>query len=492
MRPHLLSIIGTALILMCLSYDAGAAPQRQKSGRRGRAVTEKLNIRNVVDSVDWLRERYCDMLAYAPTRTANTMKDLQRNFSKLPANERDSLLAAHYSGIVRLFQEERSARAYAFADCYYGLAPSDDPNLGPLYLNDIVLSIEQDDSIKLRQRITQLRDYAQLNNLDYDTDLAEAEDNMRLLRHRVKFRQTPVSEFAGDDLWMLDSRLVGSDDEFHQPIPSDFIAYVPVFVSLATRDGGKAAVLAMKIDSPKKSKNKTGYRMKQLEPYSYGHECDTITKTMYCVWGHERTRSANPRLIGMGRQLVQETHATVSGELAKKKYSYGKKLMGEVITTIVDAGLNALFDWMSVTTEYFYRCELSLTLVKPSVLEGVLAVEATEVKSNQLDRPKTKRATIPVRYLRMLPKYDYCFMYNNKPICSAFIYAQDYERLVEDFKRELPAFKERYKSVVKKYKAEHPDSKEKFDMHDIYNLGMLDRLRELGEQSIFTHPKTQP
>lgn len=489
MHTHLFSIIATALILLCLNFDAGAAAQRKESGRSVRVSTEEINIRETVDSIDLLREKYCDVLAYKPSEVDITMNDLQRSFNKLPANVRDSLLAAHYEGIVHLFEQERNSRAYALADCYYGLAPSDDQNLGPLYLNDIVLAIEQDDSIKLRRRINQLKDYAALNNLNYDTDLAEAEDNMRLLRHRVKFRQTPVSEFAGDDLWVIDARLADSDNEFQKPIPSDFILYVPNFVSIARR-GRLAAVFVWQGDAPKKNENL--YYLKQMEPMSYGHQCDTITKTMYCIWGHEHTRSANPQLIGMGRQLVQETHATVSGELARRKYSFGAKLAGEAAATIVDAGLNALFDMLSVTTEHFFRCELSLTLVAPSILEGVIAVETTEVKSNQLDRPKTKRATIPVRYLRMQPKFNYCFMYKKKPICSAFMRADDYERLVEDFKRELPAFKERYKESVKKYKAEHPGTKEKFDMHHIYNLAMINRLRELGEQSLLTHPKTQP
>lgn len=470
--------------LMCLSVSG--APSK-RGVKKNMAKQKAVNMRMRVDSVDWLRERYCDMLEYDRSRTGQAIKDLQRNFRQLPAATRDSLLAAHYSAIVRLFEEERNGRAYAFADCYYALAEEDDANLGTLYLNDIVLAIEQDDTVKLRKRMTQLEDYALRNNLDYDADLADAEVNMDLCRHRIKFKETPLGDFAGEALWTLDPEIIEKENVM-------WIGYVPILVSLYKPSGWNEQVNIRRY-SPYGKFNKTpdSLQLEEEMPKAYGMDMDQESKTLYCVWGKEKTQSANPRLLGAGRQFVQHAHASVTGELARKKYSYKQRLLGNATATLVDAGLNALFNWLSVTTEHYYRCELSLTLTAPDMLEGVLSIETTTVKSNDLDHPDTKRATLPLKYYRMSPEYGSCIIHKGKPVATTCTSRMKHNELTALFKSEIKKREKPWKEAQKQWKKEHPGWELTFDkFEDQYNYEVIEQLREKSQNSLMTHPLTQP
>lgn len=477
------------LILFLGITDASPSPVAKRQRQTATEVkTAVESLKAAVDSVDWLRERYCDMLAYDRSRADKTISDLQRNFKKLPYSVQDSMLASHYDAIVKLFEQERNARAYAFADCYYALADKDDVNLGNLYLNDIVLAIEQEDTVKLRQRMTQLKEYGNRNNYDFSEDLADAEINMDLCRRRIKFKETPVDRFAGRELWVLDFdyKILEKEEQLLQ-----YFLYIPGFVQLE-RYGNNARIQRYSLDGKFKKKGDM-YIMEKSQPEAYAHDTDHKSKTFYCVWGYERTRSANPRLLAGGRQLVQNTHADVAGELSRKKYSYGQRLAGNAAATLVDAGLNALFDWLSVTTEFYYRCELSLTLTKPDVLEGVISIETTKVKSNDLDHPETHSATIPLKYLRSYPEYGYCFMRDGKPVAVSAMTQTEFKTQEASFKQEIKMHEEPWKEYLRQWKAEHNGQKPVFEkLEDQYNFEMMNQLREKATNSLKTHPSTQP
>lgn len=476
---RILYTILTGLVLAVSFHTSSYAQSRRRNVKKKPSI----DWRRETDSVIWLRDRYCDMLLYDQGRAEQVLGHLQHKFATYPKALQDTLLASHYQSMVALFEQERNDRAYAFADCYYALCDKDDPNLGTLYLNDIVLAIENSDTVKLRTRMNQLVEYAARNNLDYDSDLADAEVNMNMLRHKIKFQETPMNRLTGQEMWIMDISAIEDPNTL-----VDWLLYIPPFVDISA-----GRIERFSYYPKSKKKDKTMY-VPPATPSCYGHQFDEESKTFYCIWGKEQTRSANPQLLGAGRQMTQEIHVSVSGELAKKKYSYGKKVGGNVVVSFLDAGLNALFDRLSVTTEYYYRCELSLTMTQPDLLEGTLAMASTTVRSDRPNCPDTKMKAIPVRYYRMSPEYGSCYMNGSeKPVFSANTSVEQYDRLAAVFKEEVEARKPLWKKAAKAWKKERKGEIYPFGrFEDEYNHEMLSKLRERAENSLLNHPLTQP
>lgn len=469
-------------ILLSISFNASSYSQ---SHRRNIKKKPSIDWSREKDSVTWLRDRYCDMLFYDQNRASMVLSHLQHKFATFPKPLQDTLLAVHYQSMVTLFEQERNDRAYAFADCYYALCDRDDPNLGTLYLNDIVLAIENMDTVKLRSRMNQLSEYATRNKLDYDSDLADAEVNMNMLRHRIKFQETPIHMLKGQEMWICD--ISASFEGELTSILEEWLLYIPQFIDIRNGEIERYNYY------PWPKKRKGDMYIDPSTPPCYGHKFDEESKTFYCIWGHEQTRSADPQLLGAGRQLTQDIHVTVAGELAKKKYSYGTRMAGNVAVSLVDIGLNALFDYLSITTEHYYRCEISLTMTQPDLMEGTLAIASTTVSSDHPDCPDTKTRTFPVRYYRMYPEYGYCYMNSPKIVFAAKTSVEQYDKLASVFKEEVKTRKPSWKKAVKEWKKEHKGEKYPFRrFEDQYNADMLSNLREKAENSLLNHPLTQP
>lgn len=464
------------LVLIATGAAHAKVPAKVKTSSR-------TDYRVTVDSIEQLRERYCDMLAYDLQRAPATLEKIKIKFNSLPAAIQESLLKDHYDVIVNLYEQERLQRASAFADCYYALAKPEDPNLGALYLNDIVLAIEALDEAKLRKRIDGLRNYADLNNLNYDQDLQEAETNYSIVRQQNNFKKHSLSDFVSSGFWMLDTE----DLAMHYGESAvEWILYIPMIVEL---DGIRVRRYSMH-EKPRQDKDKN-YRVDCLsvESNDYGYDVDLASKTMYSIWGRERTRSANPILLSGFRQTVQNTHAMVAGELSRKKYSYGKRIAGNAVATLVDAGLNALFDWLSVTTEYYYRCELSLTMTNPGTLEGELAIATTTVKSNNLDNPDTKKGVVKLKYYRTEPKFGMFPIYKKKPLYSGKMESEKYIQLSKHIEEKLKMLEPDIKNQIKQLNEQN--SNLKLTLEDFYNLGVLGNIRQKAGESLGTHPLTK-
>lgn len=471
-----IQLFSCVFVVIFITYTMSINAQSRKKSRTG------IDYTACIDSIELLRERYCDMLVYAPERASGTLNNIVAKFRTLPKDKKESLLKTHYSVIVALYEQERLQRASAFADCYYALAKPDDSNLGALYLNDIVLAIEGLEEDKLRKRIDSLRVYANLNNLNYDQDLMEAEENYISVKQRCNFRKHSLKDFLDSGFWMIDiDELANTYGES----ALEWLIYVPFMVEL---DGTRIKRYSF---HQKPKKNKTGDMfVESLSTVSgdYGFDFDIESKTMYSIWGREQTHSANPILLSGARQTVQSSHAMVSGELARKKYSYGQRLAGNAAATIVDAGFNALFDWLSVTTEHYYRCELSLTMTNPNTLEGELAFASTTVKSNNLGNPDTKKGSIRLKYYKTKPLFGYCPMYKKKPLYSGTMKKEQFESLAIQFAETSKALELDYK----KFKKENKDEKLLFyDFESKYNHDIIANLRKMAHESLATHPITK-
>lgn len=429
-----------------------------------------------LDSINWFRERYCDMLACKDNRAPQTLKNLQRHFIKLPKNSQDSVLASHYDAMVTLFEQERRSRGYAFADCYYVLADPDDPKLGALYLNDIVMAIEECDTVKLRSRMDSLNAFANRNNLDYDQDLSEARANMLNLRRKIKFDNTDLMSLIGFDgsFWIL------SPDDDGKNAEETVVAIMngaPMFLSL--NSGGVYGYSGIKF---KKSNN---YFIADCSDSSgmevYTNERNDANKSMFKAWGNDRGGSSKPELLAQGRQIVQNTHAQVSGELARKKYSFGQRLGGEATVTLIDAGLNALLDLWSIKKQVSYRFEMSLTMISPAEIIGTVASVRVTTRSDRPNEPQVETSESPVRYIKTYPEKG-LYLINEKcePWISPSIPLSRYEECVNKHKE----LEKEWKTEVKEWKKHHRGQKYPYEgWWQEWNASVLAKLQELAAMS---------
>lgn len=459
-------LIGAILLISLIGH---AAPR----------VHKKPDYRITLDSVAWLRERYCDMLAYDTKRAPATLTQLQRNFFKLPKTYRDSLLTDHYETMITLFVQERRSRAYAFADCYYALADRDDPNLGALYLNDMVLAIEECDTIKLRSRMDSLAAYADRNNLDYDRDLIDAEENMLNLRRRIRFDQTDMMSLVNNDgaFWILSPDDDGGNtDETVNAIMNGASMF------LSFRPDGVYGYSGRKFKKIGRDYVATEFDHMGMQVYS--NKYDNATKSIFKAWGNDRGGSTKPELLAQGRMTVQNAHAMVSGELARKKYSFGQRLGGELTVSLIDAGLNALFDLWSVTKQTSYRYEMSLTLISPDEIVGTVASVKVTTRSDRPNEPEVETGESQVRYIKTHPGKgtDGWFLLNDKcePMISPKIPLSRYEKIV---KRHKPLTKE-WKAEVKEWKKQNKGQKFPYDNYSQErNRAVLKKLQESASKS---------
>ncbi len=367
-------------------------------GFAARPARRTINYRATLDSINWLRERYCDMLAYDKDRAPATLTRLQRNFTRLPQAYRDSVLSAHYEAMIQLFEQERRSRAYAFADCYYALADPDNPNLGALYLNDIVLAIEECDTVKLRARMDSLAAFASRNNLDYDQDLADANASMLNLRRKIRFDRMELMSLVADDgaFWLLSP---DDDGKNAEETLNAILNGAPMFLSF--HSGGICGWNGRNFKKSAGCFIADGSDIAGMQIYS--NKRDEANKSIFRAWGSDRGGSSKPELLAQGRQMVQNAHAMVSGELARKKYSTGKRIGGGVAVTLVDAGINALLDIWSVTRQTSYRFEISLTMVSPAEIVGNVARVKVTTRSDRPDDPEIETGESRMRYIKTYP-----------------------------------------------------------------------------------------
>lgn len=453
-------ILLLTVLVVFVQFDADAAKRRSRGKRNVH------NVAQTIDSLYWLMERKCDLYVERMGYDDGTLDRIKQKFATLSPNVADSLLAAKYNQIVKLFEQERNNRAHALTDCYYALAKPDDPNLGTLYLNDMVLAIERNDSVGLRTHINNLKSYAVRNNLDYDQDLYEAEENMTALRKRIAFNEMRMS---GDlFVWVLDASLIKDKWVYWAPFQLCCGTYFHLLQSTTRKQLKGSSLIELKdgIDGL----------------YVYKNELDNDNKTLFLAWGTDQGGSSNPELLSVGRQTVQNMHATVSGELARKKYSAGKRIAGELGATIADVAVNALFDYLSVTTQHSYRYELSLTQIKPGLMEGVFAMCHVETKSNRPNDPKVESTSFPVRYYKSYPEEKmYMINHKNEPVLQAKMDARQFKARTEYHKLQSKKWKEEQKAWKKANKGKKPQ----FDSYQLeYNNIVLDNLRQRAEQSL--------
>ncbi len=101
-----------AAVLLCVLLAASLSfGSSRRAGKKRKQVPDTAQT---LDSLHWLIERHCDIRTEAMGAEDGTLALIVRKFHTLPPRVADSLLAAQYDYIVRLFEQERNARAKAW------------------------------------------------------------------------------------------------------------------------------------------------------------------------------------------------------------------------------------------------------------------------------------------------------------------------------------------------------------------------------------------
>lgn len=403
--------------------------------------------------------------------------ELKSIYSHLSTFEKTIFLSDLYDKIAESYETEQEVLADALKECYYAIADTNDENLGALYYNDIVIASEKYDSYTIEERIKQLEAYASKNNLDYSQELADARDRLSGVFRKYEFDETSFLEyFRGDEFWVLDTEMLREIDAQWK---------IPTFLSISSQGYFTGYYSA---ETPKKRNGR--YRMKdnlfkRMRFHVYTTERYEEEKTIYMSWGNERNATAQPVLLAGLRQTVQEAHAMVEGELTREKYSLGEKIGYNALANLVDASANALFDQLSVAKAYVFRREMTITLVNPNLIEGIISFANVEVKSNNINNPKIKTHTAYLRYYRCYTDEDlYLISKDCHPQYSDDMDIASFEEKRRRFKSFEKGWKKARKIIKKKYK------RDKFPYENYvqeHNSNVLTELRSRADNYFITN-----
>lgn len=403
--------------------------------------------------------------------------ELESIYFHLSSFEKTIFLSDLYDKIAEYYEAEQEILANALTECYYAIADANDENLGALYYNDIVIASEKYDSYTIEVRIKQLEAYASRNKLDYNQELADARYRLSGVYRKYEFDETSFLEyFKGDEFWVLDTELLQENDTKWK---------IPTFLSISSQGYFTGYYSA---ETPKKHHGR--YRMKEnlfkrMRFHVYTTERYEEEKTIYMSWGNERNATAQPVLLAGLRQTVQEAHAMVEGELTREQYSIGEKIGYNALANLVDASANAIFDQLSVAKAYVFRREMSITLVNPNLIEGIISFANVEVKSNNINNPKIKTHTAHVRYYRCNIDEDlYLITKGCHPQCSDDMDIASFEEKRRRFKSFEKGWKKARKIIKKKY------NRDKFPYENYvqeHNSNVLTELRLRADNYFITN-----
>ena len=419
----------------------------------------------------------CNALIDNVYNVQNIKSKLEMAYLQLSKDEKVVFLSNLYDKISDYYEAEQDVVAHGLTECYYSLADGNDENLGALYYNDIVIASEKYDSYTIEERIKQLESYALRNDLDYDYELADARERLAGVYRKYEFDETSFLEyFKGDEFWVLDTELLQENDTKWK---------IPTFLSISSQGYFTGYYSA---ETPKKHHGR--YRMKEnlfkrMRFHVYTTERYEEEKTIYMSWGNERNATAQPVLLAGLRQTVQEAHAMVEGELTREQYSIGEKIGYNALANLVDASANAIFDQLSVAKAYVFRREMSITLVNPNLIEGIISFANVEVKSNNINNPKIKTHTAHVRYYRCNIDEDlYLITKGCHPQYSDGMDIASFEEKRRSFKSLEKGWKKARKIIKKKYK------RDKFPYENYvqeHNSNVLTELRLRADNYFITN-----
>lgn len=336
-----------AIAAMCISIAYGATPRKKKKNRRA-TRTEYVKppsepFEKVTEWVGEYIERKSDF-----RDTADPLIRLLE-YSK-------QLRGKYYSAFDKLLVDSLTAnlkrnsndRVIAVVELYDHLFADTAANKTKmLYVKGNILASKQD-TIQLKKVIRRL-------------DLLEdTVHSQTLYGHLVKIRNYVPADQGLDGTWISNWYRTDGYNWSMNPITFDY---------------------------------KNGQTIVYHKPYVYELEytSDYPTDTsrivlpyaedsLYIVWSSEKLKNIDPEALGLLRGATSTAASIVSGNLARhNKVDFGEQLLGNIATSVIEIGINAIFDAIWKPSKTVWILEGRFRRVNKYLLQGTMTYTGQKV-----------------------------------------------------------------------------------------------------------------
>lgn len=336
-----------AIAAMCISIAYGATPRKKKKNRRAtRTEIVKPPSEPFEKVTEWVGE-YIEQKSYSRDTADPLIRLLE--YSK-------QLKGKYYSAFDKLLVDSLTAnlkrnsndRVIAVVELYDHLFADTAANKTKmLYVKGNILASKQD-TIQLKKVIRRL-------NLLQDTIHSQT-----LYGHLVKIRNYVPADQGLDGTWISNWYRTDGYNWSMNPITFDY---------------------------------KNGQTIVYHKPYVYELEytSDYPTDTsrivlpyaedsLYIVWSSEKLKNIDPEALGLLRGATSTAASIVSGNLARhNKVDLGEQILGNIATSAIEIGLNAIFDAIWKPSKTVWILEGRFRRVNKYLLQGTLTYSGQKV-----------------------------------------------------------------------------------------------------------------
>lgn len=336
-----------AIAAMCICIAYGATPRKKKKNRRAtRTEIVKPPSEPFEKVTEWVGE-YIEQKSYSRD-TADPLIRLL-GYSK-------QLKGKYYSAFDKLLVDSLTAnlkrnsndRVIAVVELYDHLFADTAANKTKmLYVKGNILASKQD-TIQLKKVIRRL-------NLLQDTVHSQT-----LYDHLIKIRNYVPADQGLDGTWISNWYRTDGYNWSMNPITFDY---------------------------------KNGQTIVYHKPYVYELEytSDYPTDTsrivlpyaedsLYIVWSSEKLKNIDPEALGLLRGATSTAASIVSGNLARhNKVDLGEQILGNIATSAIEIGLNAIFDAIWKPSKTVWILEGRFRRVNKYLLQGTLTYSGQKV-----------------------------------------------------------------------------------------------------------------
>ncbi len=331
---------------MCISIAYGATPRKKKKNRRA-TRTEYVKppsepFEKVTEWVGEYIERKSDF-----RDTADPLIRLLE-YSK-------QLKGKYYSAFDKLLVDSLTAnlkrnsndRVIAVVELYDHLFADTAANKTKmLYVKGNILASKQD-TIQLKKVIRRL-------NLLQDTVHSQT-----LYDHLIKIRNYVPADQGLDGTWISNKIWPDRYNLPAHPITFDY-------------KNGQTIVYKRECVYELEYKYEPTDTSRLVLPYA--------EDSLYIVWSSEKLKNIDPEALGLLRGATSTAASIVSGNLARhNKVDLGEQILGNIATSAIEIGLNAIFDAIWKPSKTVWILEGRFRRVNKYLLQGTLTYQSKKV-----------------------------------------------------------------------------------------------------------------
>lgn len=339
-------LVAIAAMCICIAYSA--TPRKKKKNRRAtRTEIVKPPSEPFEKVTEWVGE-YIEQKSYSRD-TADPLIRLL-GYSK-------QLKGKYYSAFDKLLVDSLTAnlkrnsndRVIAVVELYDHLFADTAANKTKmLYVKGNILASKQD-TIQLKKVIRRL-------NLLQDTVHSQT-----LYDHLIKIRNYVPADQGLDGTWISNRYMTDVYDWPAHPITFDYIGGQTIVYH-------KPYVLELE--------NTCEYQPTDTSRLVLPYAEDSL----YIVWSSEKLKNIDPEALGLLRGATSTAASIVSGNLARhNKVDLGEQILGNIATSAIEIGLNAIFDALWKPSKTVWILEGRFRRVNKYLLQGTLSYQSKKV-----------------------------------------------------------------------------------------------------------------